>query len=166
MTPRVRQAQPEDSQAVVAVLREAAQWLVDTGRPLWRPADFTLESLAAGISAGQYFFARDEAGPVGVMKLESEDPLFWPDVPQGEGLYLHKLAVVRRAAGRGASDALLKFASTRAAELGRSYLRLDCAADRPSLRQVYERRGFRFHSHRTVGPYSVARYERPLEPAG
>ena len=40
------------------------------------------------------------------------------------------------------------------------------AADRPALRQVYELRGFRFHSHRTVGAFHVARYERPVEHAG
>jgi GNAT superfamily N-acetyltransferase len=162
MTTGVRQAQPGDAEAVAAVLREAAQWLTDTGRPPWRPADFTPESLATGTYAGEYFIASDEAGPAGVVRLVSEDPLFWPDVPPGEGLYLHKLAVARRAAGRGVSDALLAFASARAAELGRAYVRLDCAVDRPALRQVYERRGFRFHSHRTVGAFHVARYERPV----
>ena len=163
MTTHVRRAQPQELEAVVAVLREAAQWLIDTAHPLWRLADFTPESLAGAVGAGEYFIACDGEGPVGVIKLEWEDPLFWPDVPTGKGLYLHKLAGVRHAAGRGVTDALLNFASAHAAALGRVYLRLDCAADRPSLCQVYERRGFRFHSHRTVGSYFVARYERPVK---
>ena len=43
--------------------------------------------------------------------------------------------------------------------LDRDVLRLDCDADRVSLRAVYERFGFVYHSDRQVGPYYVARYE-------
>ena len=62
------------------------------------------------------------------------------------------------------STALLEWAVREARRLGRRALRLDCEASRASLRAVYERFGFRYHSDRHVGPYHVARYEYPLPP--
>jgi GNAT superfamily N-acetyltransferase len=72
--------------------------------------------------------------------------------------------VRRTFAGRGVSSALLEWAVARARALGKQYLRLDCDDDRPRLKALYERCGFRLHSHRQVGPYYVARYEYPIEP--
>ncbi|HEY6359785.1 MAG TPA: GNAT family N-acetyltransferase, partial [Vicinamibacterales bacterium] len=60
------------------------------------------------------------------------------------------------------STALMTWAVDRARSLRRDALRLDCDADRTSLRAVYERFGFEYHSDRQVGPYYVARYEFPL----
>ena len=54
---------------------------------------------------------------------------------------------------------MLEWAVKHAAALGRSYLRLDCEADRLALRTIYERFGFRLHSYRDVGPYHLSRYE-------
>jgi hypothetical protein len=54
---------------------------------------------------------------------------------------------------------MLEWAANHAADLGRSYLRLDCEADRKALRTIYEQLGFRLHSHRDVGPYHLSRYE-------
>ena len=56
----------------------------------------------------------------------------------------------------------MTWAVERARALHLEVLRLDCDADRVSVRAVYERFGFRYHSDRQVGPYYVARYEYPL----
>jgi GNAT superfamily N-acetyltransferase len=72
---------------------------------------------------------------------------------------VHRLAVRRAFAGQGVSVALLEWTVDRARTLGKRYLRLDCDADRPRLRALYERFGFRLHSYRQVGSYYVARYE-------
>lgn len=93
------------------------------------------------------------------MRFQLEDPLFWPDVPQDESAYIHRLGVRRRVAGGVTSKALLEWAVKRTREIGRRYLRLDTDASRQKLRAVYEQFGFRHHSDRTVGPYDVARYE-------
>lgn len=72
--------------------------------------------------------------------------------------------MVRRAfKGQGVSTALLEWAAGQARSLGRRWLRLDCDADRPKVRAVYERFGFRLHSYRQVGSYYVARYELPVD---
>jgi GNAT superfamily N-acetyltransferase len=70
------------------------------------------------------------------MRLDLEDPLFWPEIERGSSVFVHKLAVRRRWAKQGVSTALLAFARERALRLGRRYLRLDCVADRAPPRAL------------------------------
>jgi GNAT superfamily N-acetyltransferase len=95
----------------------------------------------------------------GAVKFQLEDLLFWPDVPQEQSAFIHRLAVRRKFAGGHVSSALLQWAVRRARSLGRSFLRLDCEASRPRLKAVYERFGFRHHSDKQIEPYFVSRYE-------
>lgn len=158
----IRQAQPRDAASVAAILGEAAEWLIAQGSPMWRGEELTAERIAADIAAGEFFIAESASEPVGTLKFQWEDPLFWPDQPEGEAAYLHRLAVRRSASGGGVSRAMMDWAAARAREAGRRVLRLDCEASRARLREVYEKFGFRFHSERQVGPYFVSRYELPL----
>ncbi len=162
MNLQVRQAEPHEAGLVSSVLTEAAEWLRERGTPMWRADELSPERVAADVARGDFFVADREGGIAGVVKFQWEDELFWPDVPAGEAAYVHRLAVRRASAGGGVASALLQWAAERARSLGRDYLRLDCEASRPRLREVYERFGFRYHSDRVVGPYFVARYELPL----
>jgi GNAT superfamily N-acetyltransferase len=135
-----------------------AAWLDARGESLW-PADLLADAaIAADVDAGQFWIADVGDVPSGVVRLQRSDPDFWPDVPDGTSLFLHRLAVRRSVAGQGVSTALLRFAVERTRELGLESLRLDCVADRPKLRAIYERFGFIHHSDRQVGPYFVSRY--------
>jgi GNAT superfamily N-acetyltransferase len=140
----VRQTVAMDVHAVSAILTEAASWLEDRGIPLWK-----------------IVFALGEANgtAAGTLKYQLHDSLFWPDVPDGESAFVHRVAVRRDYVGGVVSGALLRWAVDRTRTLGRPYLRLDCDASRSKLRSVYERFGFRYHSDKRVGPYHVSRYE-------
>lgn len=155
----VRPAASDDIERVSAVLREAAQWLEQTGRRMWRDNELLPALIAADVAAGLFFIAACDGETAGVVKFQLEDPLFWPDIRQNESAFVHRLAVKRQFAGAGISSALLNWAVARAKSLGKKYLRLDCEASRPRLRAVYESFGFRHHSDRQVGPYFVSRYE-------
>ncbi|MDQ0085500.1 GNAT superfamily N-acetyltransferase [Variovorax boronicumulans] len=159
----IEQAAPSEAATVAAVLNEAAQWLAADGRPLWSAADVGLERVQRDTDAGRYFIARENGDVAGVMRLDMEDPFFWPEIEPGSSAFVHKLAVRRAWAGRGVSTALLAFARERAFELGRRHLRLDCVADRAALRSLYERFGFLLHSEIQKGTSSFARYELPLD---
>jgi GNAT superfamily N-acetyltransferase len=156
---KIRQATPQDTEVVADILREAARWLEQTGMLMWRQNELEPVRIATDVSAGLFFLAELANELAGTVKLQLDDPLFWPDARQEEAAYVHRLAVRRRYAGTGLSTALLRWAADQARARGRWYLRLDCEASRPRLRAVYERFGFRFHSDRQVGPYLVARYE-------
>jgi GNAT superfamily N-acetyltransferase len=150
---------PQDAEDVSSILREAAQWLEQSGMAMWRDDELLPARIVADVDARLFFVAEWEGVAAGVVKFQLEDSLFWPDVPQGQSAFVHRLAVRRQFAGGGISSALLRWAVGRTRSLGRDYLRLDCEASRPRLRAVYERFGFRHHSDRQVGPYFVSRYE-------
>jgi GNAT superfamily N-acetyltransferase len=163
----VRQALIADTSTVHRLLLEAAAWVDALAAPedrrrMWEAGELEHEAVAAEVAAGQFHLAEIEGLPAGAIRFQLEDRLFWPDLPEGESAFVHRLVVSRAFKGRGVSSALLQWAASHARETGRSWLRLDCDNDRPKLKALYERFGFRLHSYRHVGPYYVARYEYPL----
>ena len=156
---RIEQASAHDALVVASVLLEAAHWLVASGNELWSPSEFSHERVLPDTEAGLFFIARVADEVAGVMKLQMEDPFFWPEIENGTSTFVHKLAVRRSWAKRGVSAALLAFAQDRTKKLGRSHLRLDCVANRPGPRAVYENFGFTLHSTVCKGNTSFARYE-------
>jgi GNAT superfamily N-acetyltransferase len=162
MSPRsytFRRARPDESVTVSAILGEAATWLRDRDLAMWREEEVSVQAVRPDVAAGAFFLARCAGEPVGTLKCLGADPLFWPEAGAGEALYVHRLAVRRAHAGRRLSETMLRWAVARARRAGQPFLRLDCAADRPALRAVYEHLGFELHSEREVGPYRVARYQ-------
>lgn len=161
---QIQQAQPTEAATVAGVLNEAAQWIAAEGRPLWSAADIAPERIQKDTDAGNYFIARTNGEVAGVVRLDFEDPYFWPEIESGTSLYVHKLAVRRAWSGHGVPALLLDFARERARSLGRPFLRLDCVADRAPLRALYERNGFSLHSVVHKGERGFARFERPVAP--
>lgn len=155
----IQQAQPSDAPMIAFVLQEAAQWLDGGGRSLWSAAEISDERVLQDTSAGLFHVAREGQSLAGVMKFELEDAWFWPEILPGTSAFVHKLAVRREWAKTGLSTKLLSYARTRAHQLGRSHLRLDCVADRQGLRDLYEGFGFELHSVVQKGRLFFARYE-------
>jgi GNAT superfamily N-acetyltransferase len=155
-------AAAEDSAVVHEMLIEAARWVDALGIVMWEDGELDADLVRIEIAAGLFFLARVDGRPAGAIRFQIEDLLFWPDIPQHDSAFVHRLVVTRRYRAQGISTALLAWAVQHARALGKRTLRLDCDADRPKLRALYERFGFRLHSFRQVGPYYVARYEYPL----
>jgi GNAT superfamily N-acetyltransferase len=155
----VRQAAPSDTREVVDILGEAAGWLKERGMSMWQAEELSPDRIAADVAAGLFFIGERDGQSACTLRFQLSDPLFWPDIPEGQSAFIHRLALRRRFSGCGISSAVLRWAAQRAHSLGRSHLRLDCEASRPGLRAIYEGCGFVHHSDRQVGPYFVARYE-------
>ena len=158
----IRQACPADVAVVEEILVEASTWVDALGVVMWEEGELVPERIAAECAAGQFFIAYVDGDPAGVIRFQLEDRLFWPDLPQSESAFVHRLAVRRRYKGQGVSTALLRWAVDQARALGKRHLRLDCDESRPKLRALYEGFGFQLHSFRQVGAYYVARYEYPI----
>lgn len=158
----VRQAHPADAGAILEMLLEAARWVDALGVVMWDEGELIRERVAEEVQAGQFFLAEVAEEPAGAVRFQLEDPLFWPDLPAGDSVFIHRLVVRRRFKGQGVSTALLAWAAERGRTLGRRCLRLDCDASRTKLRALYERFGFTLHSYRQVTSYYVARYELRL----
>ena len=135
----VRTAAPGDSDAVLALLDEAAAWLAGRGVVQW-PLAFRPEWVLPAISDGRVWLAEAGGAAVGTFRLDWSDPL-WTDLPDHDDAgYLHRFAVERASAGLGGM--LLERADEEVRRRGRHLLRLDCGADNPRLRGYYEAAGF------------------------
>lgn len=159
----IRQARVVDTPVVADILKEAAAWAQRTHERLWLESELDAEQIATDARAGQYYLAMESGTPIGTLRYQLEDALFWPDAAEGEAAYVHRLAVRRRWAGRGVAARMLHWAAERAANDGRELLRLDTDITRPKLRALYVACGFQEHSERQVGPYHVMRYEMRLD---
>ena len=162
----VRKQGLQETNVVSEILNEAAGWLERRGIALWPRDEISALRIASAVSDGQFFLAESSGEVAGTIKFQLEDPEIWPDVPQAESAYIHRLAVRRCYAGQGLSTAILRWAIERTALVPRRYLRMDCHAGRPRLRAIYEEVGFQFHSERQIGPHLVARYEYDVTTTG
>jgi GNAT superfamily N-acetyltransferase len=160
----IRRASEFEAPLVSEILAEAATWLEHRGMPMWAPDDVSIRGVENDVNAGNFFLAWSDQVAVGTMCLTESDPLFWPDALPDEALYSHRLAIRRARSGGHVSSALLRWALDQARVRGVRYLRLDCEASRPSLRRIYERFGFSYHSDRAVGSFVVARYQISTTP--
>lgn len=156
---RIRPADLGDAAAIERLLRDAAHWVDALGVVMWEDGELERASIDADVAAGLYVVAEVAGSVAGAIRFQLEDPLFWPDLPEGQSAFVHRLVVARAWKGQGVSRALLEWAASRTRELGRDALRLDCDASRTKLRRLYESCGFTLHSYRHVGPYYVSRYE-------
>lgn len=158
----VRQAMAPDAAVIHGMLEEAAGWVDAMGVVMWDEGELDPGRVDSEVAAGQFFIADVDGEAAGAVRFQLEDQLFWPDLRGDESAFIHRLVVRRRFRGQGVSTALIRWALSHARELGKRWLRLDCDANRPKLRAMYQGFGFRFHSFRQVGPYYVARYEYRL----
>ena len=131
----------EDVPDADALIREAADWLIAKGEPLWGENEIRLDDLIQVARAGELVAGRIDGALAASMYLHNEDALFWPGKRAGEAFYIHRLAVARRFAGRGLSQAMLVWAEGEARRNGRPFLRLDCEP-RPKLLSLYANAGF------------------------
>jgi GNAT superfamily N-acetyltransferase len=138
----IRRASPDDAAAAVHILRSVAAWLVERGCPLWEPDSFGLAGFKEAALRRELVLGYEGSEAVACMLLQRSDPVFWPGASLGEALYLHKVAVLRHATGRGWSTRLIEWARAEALEIGARFLRLD-TAPRSKLLTLYEKHGFR-----------------------
>ena len=89
-----------------------------------------------------FYIAYQNGLPTACMALTDYDPTYWTNIPKGESLYLHKVAVRRMFAGKGFTKELIDFAKKLALSYSISALRLNCNKHRNKLRAVYENEGF------------------------
>ena len=156
----VKQATEADIPVLENILLDTVNWLNEIGQPLWTEDQIKWERLSKDLSASDFYIAYLNEIPAGCMAVVDNDPQFWADIPKGESLFIHKLAVKRFAAGQGVSDALIFRAKEMCVDKEILFLRLDCDSHRPKQCAVYERNGFVFTNEKIIfGKYHVAFYE-------
>jgi len=92
---------------------------------------------------------RDQSGLQAIITVTDHDAETW-GTDTAPALYVHRLAVAQASRGRGLGQALLCWASARAAAQRKTFVRLDCADDNYGLRRFYESQGFHHVKDTTV----------------
>lgn len=148
----------------IEVMREAAKWLIDIERPLWKLEDITKEKLSKDSKEDEFYALKVDDEVAGAMILKWNDPFFWPDIKQGQSGFIHKLSVRRKYSGTGISKKMIEYAADECRRRNVDFLRLDCAGDRKELCSFYEKIGFKQVKRNMIGPFDVAFYELNVYP--
>ena len=152
-------AGPADAGLASSIMLEAAGWLNEQGQTLWFPEELMPEKLMVPILVGELYLVMMQGRPVGTVIFQLYDKIYWPDMPEGNAAYVHKIILRRSAAGKGLGAQIIAWAKEKARSAGMAYLRLDTEAAREKLCALYESAGFTRHSFRQVGRHYVIRYE-------
>jgi len=151
------EAREDKVQRACDIMIEASEWLNQKNMPLWRREDLTLEIMQTHSTRGALFLALVEGDPAGTIVIQAEDKVYWPEITDNSSLFFHKLAVRRKYAGMGVSNALMAYAYELAKKKNKSFLRMDCSALHTQLRKFYESNGFEFVDQKQVGHLLVDR---------
>ena len=106
----VRQATPDDLDTIVDLLRQAYDWLIDSGITDQWVRPFPPEAITPLIDRGEVYLATHNDQPIATFTLTyTPDPELWNHPPDDAG-YLRRLAVDRAHAGHGIGAQLLDHA--------------------------------------------------------
>ncbi|WP_336786676.1 GNAT family N-acetyltransferase [Paenibacillus sp. MMO-177] len=160
----IRNIRESEINLFIEVLLEGAKWIAANKKRMWDESDLHAQSLMDGLTINNFFAAFIDGEIAGVMILQDEDSFFWPEDPEGEALYLHKLCIKRKYAKTGLSGSMIRYARNLAEVSRKKFLKLDCAADRAALRQFYEQHGFTLVEERLVMEmYPTAFYQLEIK---
>jgi GNAT superfamily N-acetyltransferase len=159
LTLHCQQIRPDQLETFSGVIRAVAQAFENEGRKLWDQTQLLPERLLNDYGLESMYIGWNGNNAVATFVLLEQDPLFFPDVPAGESLFLHKVAVARAWKGHGLSTQILDFVMQQARAQGKRFVRLDTDATRPVLCELYERYGFTRVGRRMIGRFDTALYE-------
>jgi GNAT superfamily N-acetyltransferase len=159
---KVRLARREEAEIVAELLDEATRWVGARGFEQWT-LPFPREQLLAAIDRSEVYLVDVDGRPAATVTLLWDDPMYWGEHP-ADAVYVHKLAVRRDHAGRGIGAGVVAWADQRAGAAGRPFLRLDCLADNPAIRDYYEALGFEHRGDVELAGRRMSLYERPVRP--
>lgn len=144
----IRAGSVEDTDAVLAMLDEAIDWLVSQGRTgqwgteHWSTNPSLVERIRALIGEGDLWIAEIDGQPAGAILL-NEAPMPYVEPADEPELYVRLLVTSRKHKGQGIGGALVSFARDEAKRRGIDLLRVDCyGGDDQSLVRFYESAGF------------------------
>lgn len=164
MVYEIKKVNSESIRFFADILKEAAQWLEDTGKKNWEPSRFTVENILRESNIDELYLCCADDEPAGCFRMQTKDEFFWPGAPESEALYIHKLAVRRKFSGQGISKIMIDWVKDQALEKGIPYVRLDCIANRKKLCRLYSNLGFsKVHERLMFGKFPTAFFEFTVE---
>lgn len=134
---------PNQPDRAIAIFREVAAWGRSRGLRVWPDEWLTPSELLTGEAGPENFYVGTVDGKEAcAFILQWSDRAYWPDAPEFEAGYLHKLCVRREFAHRGMTARVVEAVKAECARRGARYLRLDTGYDEPAVRDIYLAAGF------------------------
>ena len=165
----IRRAVPGDTRTVLSILHSVQAWLHSRGIDQWPDGSPSLGPVRIGgqIDRGEFWIVSEGRDPVAVIALSPVgDADFWTPAELAEpAMYVSKAAVLRRAAGRGLGELLLRWACDHAADMLVGRVRLDVWKTNTALQEYYRRQGWEYlRTAEADGRNSGALFWRAAEP--
>lgn len=128
----------------MAVMREVAGWYREHGYRVWPDEWLTPEALFTDEAKPKNFYLGTiEEQPACAFILQWSDREYWPESPEFEAGYLHKLCVCREFAHQSMTARVVEALKVECRRHGAKYLRLDTGYNEPVVRDIYLNAGFR-----------------------
>lgn len=116
----------------------------------------------AFVQNNEVFVAAVRNELVGCFSVHWRYEEMWGEQFHEDAGYVHRLCVSRKRKGEGIGRELIRYAESYVQAKGKSWLRLDCMADNPSLNSYYSRLGFVLQGRFDAGFWSANLYEREI----
>jgi len=167
----VRRASPEDFEAVRGLLTEASRWLAtkdtDQWATPWPDEDGRNERIRKAVEAGRTWIVLDnESRAAATLTASPNHHGIWPDdAGRDPAVYVRRLTVSRRYAGRGLGGQLHDWAGLRASrEYGARWVRVNVWTTNARLRDYYHAQGFDQYGRSPIPGYpSAALFQKPVD---
>jgi ribosomal protein S18 acetylase RimI-like enzyme len=165
----LRRAVDSDFAAIIDLNEEASRWLrtkdTDQWAQPWPNRRQRDQRIMAAIRAGRTWIAWDGDQPAATITASPADNGIWPEESRDEpAVYVSRLVVSRRYAGRALGAQLLDWAGLRASsEYGARWIRVDVWTTNTRLHGYLRGLGFSFHgfSEMISGYPSAALFQKP-----
>lgn len=129
--------------AAISVMREVAAWGRERGYRVWLDEWLTEEELITPDAPPECFCIGMLDGEIAcAFILQWADHYYWPQAPEGEAAYIHKLCVRRKFAGMGMTGIITEAVRTECRKRGVRYIRLDTGGSETRVRSIYENTGY------------------------
>lgn len=142
MEMKITQATSVDIPAILTMYQRRVAFNNEHGIPQWTFDEVTWEAFAKTYTIEDYYVGKLGEDVVCGMFIVDVDNLYWPEIPQGKYLYLHKICVDPAYSKRGYSDAMIEYFKAKGKREGHAEVRLDVREKKDKLRAMYERHDF------------------------
>jgi ribosomal protein S18 acetylase RimI-like enzyme len=169
---RIGCAEPADLDAIVGLIDGAAAWLrtkdTDQWENPWPNRSGRDTRVKEGIDRGKTWIVRDDEITAGTITMDTEaHPKLWPEMDvQEPAVYVHRLVVNRKFAGKGIGASLVELAGDLAfREYAARWIRVDVWDNNTGLHNYYRNLGFMPHSTAKApekGYRSTALFQRAI----
>lgn len=156
----IKQAGENDILIIEEILLDSVIWMKKNKlQNQWDEESIKWNSLSKDYQINDFYINYQNRVPVACIAITDLDTKYWPEIPKGKSLYIHKLAVKREFAGKGISKELINFAKNLSIRNGINSLRLDCNLQRNKLKMLYENEDFIYAGKKNLGNnYDMALY--------